>query len=240
MGEPARKPQCQPGAAGRQRQIQNGLGGGNEVLVARRIDDRMAAATHFEFGEPSTHGRGASLDIGAGDQADWRPALRSEHAHQIGVGHRCQRVLAHARFAEQHVADEEVTQINGALVARIGRCAGDDASAQRGLQRLGDRADVALRRRVEGGTVLEVDPFGALAAQPGERSQRLRDCLARIDRARLERDDDGVGGRQCRRLRNAVDLDHRQSLAHEIDAQIGGAGEIVCNATHQHVVHLNA
>ena len=45
-----------------------------------------------------------------------RRRLRLQHAHQVGVGHRRQRVVAHAAVAEQHVADEQVALEDRALV----------------------------------------------------------------------------------------------------------------------------
>ena len=71
---------------------------------------------------------------------------------------------------------------------------------QRIDQRIGDGADVALRRAVEGRAVLEVDLLRALRTQPAQRGQRLRHRVGRRDGARLERDDDGIGIDRCRRV----------------------------------------
>jgi hypothetical protein len=68
-----------------------------------------------------------------------------------------------------------------------------------------------------------------------ERRQRLRDRVGRRNRARLQRDHHGVrGGRREIGGGNAVDLDDRQALAREIDAEVGGAGQVVGDAAKQH------
>ena len=120
----------------------------------------------------------------------WRASQRRRSGSVIGVsGWRSMPALA-----EQPVADEEM-----ALVDRCARCPGrpgrpaTSSRAERVEQRLGDRADVAGGGRIEGRAVLEEDLPAALGAQPAERGERLRDRLGGRDRARLERDDGGVG-----------------------------------------------
>ena len=60
-----------------------------------------------------------------------RRCLRLQHAHQVGVGHRRQRVVVHAAVAQQHVADEQVALEHRALVVREGRAGDREALACR-------------------------------------------------------------------------------------------------------------
>ena len=59
-----------------------------------------------------------------GDQADLALRLRLQHAHEVGVGHRRQRVMAHAGLRQRHVADEQVAHEDGARV--VGECRAGD------------------------------------------------------------------------------------------------------------------
>ena len=52
-------------------------------------------------------------------EPDLARRLRREHADEVGVGHRRQRMVAHARVGQQDVADEQVAAIDRAPVARI-------------------------------------------------------------------------------------------------------------------------
>ena len=217
IAQRARETQRKSRAAGGERQVDAGAPGRDQVLVARRVHDRVRAAFGGKRFQPRTHGVCSCLHVGIRHEPDLARRLRREHADEARVGHRRQRMVAHARVGEQDVADEQVAAIDRAPVARIGRRRGRRQAArrdaERGAQRFGDRADVAARRRVEGRAVLEVDPPGAARAQPRERGQRLRDGVLGRDRARLERDDDRVRDRHGETgIGNAVDLDDGQSL----------------------------
>jgi hypothetical protein len=109
------------------------------------------------------------------DQSDLAARLCLHHAHQIRICHRRERVVLHAGFVEQHLADEQVALEDGAPVVGEGGRGDAEVGLQRVHQRLGHRADVALRRAVEGGAVLEVDLLRALRLQPGQRAERLGD-----------------------------------------------------------------
>jgi len=136
---------------------------------------------------------GTAVHHGPGDQADAAPRLAPEHADEIRVAHRRQRVVAHRRIRQQFTADEQVAEVDRALVDRERRAGDREFRAERVEQGFGDRADVAGVGRVERRAVLEVDLPHTLGTQPRECRERLRDRLGGGNRARLQRDDDGVG-----------------------------------------------
>jgi hypothetical protein len=171
------------------------------------------------------------------DQPDLRVGLPLQHAHEIGVGHRRERMLFHARFAEQRIADEQVPAIQRAAVLGKDR-AGDREAAvvadrERVEQGVGHRADVAGVGRIECRAVLEQELTAALRTQPGERLLRLGDRIGDGDRARLQRDDERVGLDAFRRRRHADRLHGAHAVAHEHVGEIGGAGEVVGDAAEE-------
>ena len=111
--------QRQSGTAGREREVDAGSAGGHQVLVARRVDDRVAAALGREPREPRAHRVGARVDVGARDRAPPCPCVcaastRTRFASVIGVSGWSRM----PRVRQQHVADEQVAEVDGALVAR--------------------------------------------------------------------------------------------------------------------------
>ena len=110
------------------------------------------------------------------DEPDTPAALRLQHPHEVGIRHRCQRVILHAAFVQQYVADEQIAAEHCAAV--IGKCWSGDREADavgrhRVQQCLRDRPDIAIGRAVEGRAVLEVD----LPWRPG----RFNQCSAASD-----------------------------------------------------------
>ena len=103
--------------------------------------------------------------------------LPPQPAPYVGVGHRGQRMLLHAGFAEQPVADEEVTHEQPPPGGGKGRADDGHLGAEQVEQRLGDRPDIALGRRIEGRAVFEDDLAAALVEQPARRVERLADGL---------------------------------------------------------------
>src|SRR3546814_13377679 len=75
-------------------------------------------AGRFGHVQRSGDGGGAGLDAGEGDQADSAPALSLQHAQEVAVAHRCQRMVAHRRVGQQLLADEEVAAVDRAPVGR--------------------------------------------------------------------------------------------------------------------------
>ena len=155
--ERARESHREPGTAGGQFQLAAGLAGGDQMLVAGCVEDCVALRTREFFGDLDS----AGLHDFDRDKGDPAPCLSAEHAHQVRIAHRGERVIAHAGLRQRHVADEQVAFVDGAAVARIGRGSDGEALAKRIEQRVGHRADVAARGRVEGRAVLEVDALRA-------------------------------------------------------------------------------
>src|SRR5659263_249110 len=87
-------------------------------------------------------------------------------------------MVLHAALIEQHVAHEQITLEYGALVVGEGGRSDGEISPfdvrQRIHQRLSHRADIALRRTVESGAILEINLLRTLRLQPSQRVQRLR------------------------------------------------------------------
>ena len=175
--------------------------GSSRTAAPRRSRSSLETASAMAIPTPSSRRASKRARIASAPPATavWstRPTgargLRAEDGDEVGVGHRRERVVAHAALAEQHVADEEMALEDRAPVVGERRRRDREVGAERVHQRLGDRADVAGRCRVEGRAVLEVDLLGAL--RPAARRAPASDCLdglGRRDGARLERDDHGV------------------------------------------------
>ena len=160
--------------------------------------------------------------------------LPAEEADEVRVGHRRERVLRHRRLGEQRVADEEVPAVDRAAVRRVGGADDGEVGAERVEQRVRDRPDVALGRRVEGRAVLEEELPRAELAQPLERLERIAHGVRDRRRARLQSDDDRIDLRQLEIACDADRLHRSHSLAHERAAEVGGAGHVVGDRTEEH------
>jgi hypothetical protein len=165
---------------------------------------------------------------------DLQRGLRLQHTYQVRVAHRRQRMVAHARLAQQLIADEKVTLENSSAVFRERRACDGEAAPECRHECFGHRSDVARGRRVESRTVLEVDLPRAAGAEVIERRQRLRDSIGCRRRARLQRDHNGVRIIDARLTRHTDRLNRTHPSAHEIVREIGRAGEIVSDAAEQH------
>ena len=121
---------------------------------------------------------------------DWRASQRRRSGSVIGLS----GWFSRPGFVEQPVADEEMALVDGAAGGREGRAGDDAVDAERLRQRLADRADIALGRRIEGRAVFEHELPAALRPQPLERLERERDRVGGRDRAALQRDDAGLAG----------------------------------------------
>ena len=130
-------------------------------------------------------------------------------AAQIGIGHRRQRMVLHAAFAEQPVADEEVALVDRAARRRErpGRRSCGRAPS-RVHQRVDNGADIALGRRIEGGAVLEEELPAALALQPVAALQATGATASATGTVRdLQRDDPRLDARRrppCRARRSTA------------------------------------
>jgi hypothetical protein len=172
------------------------------------------------------------------DQPDLGFCLSAEDPHQIGISHRCERMVAHRALGQELVPDEQMALIDRPPVLRKGGAMGSETRAEFVKERVGDRPDVPLVCRIERGAVLEIDPPGTRPAQPAAGVQGPRDGLAGRDGARFQRHDDCSAVRDAIAVSgNADHLDGRHSGARQCVAKIGGAGEIVGNAPKQQLRH---
>ena len=180
--------------------------------------------------QPLAHRRLAAAHRGVLEQpGPLRAQLRLQHPHEVGIGHRRERVVAHRAVGQQQVANEEVALEHRAAVLRERGRDDHGTAAHLGQQRLGHRADVAGRRAVESRADLEVQLRRALPAQPARGGQALGHRLLHGRGARLERHHDGV--HPLDRLgRHADRLHHAHAGAHEVVGEVGGAGEVVGDA----------
>ena len=240
-GEVARQADRQARAGADQRQVANRLAEAVQVVVVDRVGDRDRDAFAPQGVEARPDRRGRSAGRAVIDEADAagrapvrprRRELRLQDADEVGVGHRRQRMVAHAALGEQHVADEEMALEDRARVVGERRRRDREVAAELVHQRLEHRADVAARRRVEGRADLEVDLRRAGSAQPAACRERLLDRELRLDRSRLERDDDRIGVERRRRsvAGNADRLHRPHAGADQVVGEVGGAGEVVGDA----------
>ena len=181
------------GTAGDQRVVFGRLADRDQMRVAHRIDDGVAAALLLQRGHRLSDRDGSLLDDGIGNEAHRAIGLPRQHAHQVGVGHRRQRMVLHAALVEQSAADEQIALIDAARIRRECRTGKREAAAECGDQRIGDGADVAGVGAVEGGAVLEEELPAAGRAQPGECGKAFIDRLPHRRRARLQGDDNRIG-----------------------------------------------
>ena len=120
MPEPAgagvlqRDAQPHAGARRHQRQLGAALGDAGEVGLGQRIGDGDADAVLPQRRDPRAHRRRALRQRVVADEAHLAPRLRLQHAHEVGVRHRRERMVLHAGLGQQHVADEQVAAADGA------------------------------------------------------------------------------------------------------------------------------
>ena len=166
-----------------------------------------------------------------GDVTDFRAALAGQPAPQIGVGHRRQRMLLHAAFVEQLVANEEVALIDRPFQRRIGRAHDDAGRSKRVGECVRDRADIAIGRGVERRAVLEEELGAALGLQPMQGGERLADGVGGSDRSRLQRNDARLDVLLRRTVRHAGILHRAHAALGQRVRDVGRTREIVTNAT---------
>jgi len=90
--------------------------------------------------------------------------LRLQETHQVGIGHRRQRMIPHPAIREQDVADEEMSLEHSAIVIRKSWNNDAEVAIQLVHQSFDDRADIAMQCRVKRRTNFEINLAGALPA----------------------------------------------------------------------------
>ncbi len=143
-------------------------------------------------------------------------------------------MVAHAGLGEQHIADEKIALVEGTSVGGQGR-AGDGEIAVQGLhQGLGDRADVAARRRIERRAVFEQILPAALLLEPLERGEGLRHRIAGRDGPGLERNDAGLAVGRLPGPGHADELHRRHAALGERVGEVARPRKIVGDAAKEH------
>ncbi len=141
--EGARQPQPETRRADRDGPLGRRFADRFEVALEHRIHNRGANALFIEFGKP-THDRRAALgDRRQGDETDRRLGLALQDAHEIGIAHRIQRMILERALVQGNVADEQMTEIDGASRLRKSGRHHDAPGAGAGAERLADRPDVS-------------------------------------------------------------------------------------------------
>ncbi len=161
------------------------------------------------FGHRSLPDRSGSREDGDHrDVPDGAPRLVAEPAPDVGIAHRGQRMVAHARLRQELVGDEEMplvdrTPRSGKGRADENRGPGAATRFQRLGQRVRDRADIALLGRIERRADLKEDLPAPLIQEPVQRPEREADRLvSRIVRdfnATTPASTPGSAGRRARR-----------------------------------------
>ncbi len=192
------------------------LGGGladrPQVVVVDRIDDGESVGSVQRFAKRDF----AAADLCQIDQPNRQSCLLSQHAHQVGIAHRGQRMILHRGFGEEGVADEQVPLEHRAAIGREGGAGEGAGFSDEVEQGLGYGADIAFSGGVEGRAVLEEELPRAGGKQDLGRGAGERYGFIGRDGARLERDDDGIGVRERGAgLRHPHDLPDQHSLTRE-------------------------
>ncbi|MNV17589.1 hypothetical protein D3C71_1083820 [compost metagenome] len=230
-----RQTQGQPRTAGQQRQIGAGGTEGVQIAVRQGIGDCHTDTLSPQFGNFRTHLFGPLGNCVVAQQTDIQASLRLQHPNQIGIGHRRQRVMLHARLAEQLILHKQVATKDRPAILRECRAGQGEVATQCGQQRFADLADIAGRGGVEGRAILEKNLLAALFAQPGQRGEGLLDCFGDRRGTRLQGNDDRIGIKPGRhfRARDANALHGAHTAAHQHVGKVRGAGEIVGDAAQQ-------
>ena len=84
-----------------------------QICIRNRIGNHQADALRVQAGEFLRHRLCPAGDHGPRQQRDRSPRLRLQHAHQIGIGHGRQRMLAHPRIRQERVTDKQMAAIDG-------------------------------------------------------------------------------------------------------------------------------
>jgi len=106
------QPQRDPRSAGDQPEVSRGLANRFEIMVVDRIDDRVPKSGLPQRRKGVLDGRRALLHIVLRYEPNFAAALTLQDAQEAWITHRRQRVVAHTRFRQQHVADEQIAQVN--------------------------------------------------------------------------------------------------------------------------------
>ena len=164
--EVGRQSDRKAGAGSEQRHVFQGRRQPQEIVVRYGIDDRDPGPVLLKLLHSGTDRLLSGSYRAVVDQANPMARLGLQHSDQVGVPHRRQRMVPHAAFTQQTIANEEMPLEHCPLVVRKGRRRNREGHAQRLHQRIGHGTDVAFGRAVEASAIHEVDLPRALRLQP--------------------------------------------------------------------------
>ena len=205
-----------------------------QIRLGHRVHNGVAAALFFQCRERRPDHRRAARHRRERHQANRPVGLPRQHAHEVRVSHRRQRMVLHPAFRQQRIADEQMPLVYRPRIGGERRARRRKSAAQRCDQRVRHRADVPLVRAVERRAVLGKHLPASSRLQPGKRRKAFLHRLPYGRRAGLERDDDGVHvRRRLVRRRHADELDGAHAAAHQSRGEVGRPGEIIRDAAQQ-------
>ncbi|GAA3352527.1 hypothetical protein GCM10017744_001890 [Streptomyces antimycoticus] len=89
-----------------------------EIVAGQRVGDDVPDAGLLMRDEGVADGRGSAARCGPVDQGHPVACLRPQQAHQGGIRHGVERVVAQWGVGEQLVMDEQVSLVDGTAVGR--------------------------------------------------------------------------------------------------------------------------
>ena len=84
-----------------------------QMTVAQRIYDRDGFACRRFALERFVNCVDSTIDVVEADEPNRKPGLTLQHAPQIGIAHRIQRVVLHRTLGQQHAVDKQMPGIDG-------------------------------------------------------------------------------------------------------------------------------
>src|SRR3954454_7005372 len=146
----------------------NGATDRPQIVIGQCIYYRNAHTASFQLDHARANRVRAARDDVVADVADLQTRLSLQYANEVRIAHWRQRMVAHARFAQQAIADEKMPLIDRAPVLRESRARDRELAAEGVHQGFGDGAYIASRCRIERRAVLEIDLAASGRAQPFE------------------------------------------------------------------------
>ncbi|MNQ93931.1 hypothetical protein D3C85_1094200 [compost metagenome] len=163
-----------------------------QIFIIDRIDNGITSTLGNEAIESRGNGLRALVDDRMCNKTYRFERLLLQHPNQIGIGHWRQWMITHAGFAQQHIADEQMTVKNRPFVLRECRTRHSERDVQCFSKCIGDRADVSARGRVKRRAIFEKKLLAACRTQPFQRFERLSNGFFRADGTAFQGNDDSI------------------------------------------------
>ena len=101
--------------------LRGGFTNRQQMLIRHRIHNGVAPALFSKPHHGLARGRRTLFDGGEGHEPHRAIRLPPQHTYQVCVRHRRQRMVFHAAFIEQRIADKKMAEINCPPIGRKGR-----------------------------------------------------------------------------------------------------------------------